>query len=359
MTQNNISTSSTGYDQAKLFSTFDKLQFGEVHIKKVPENHFFSMIAIHSTTRGPSLGGCRFIPYPNPETAMIDVMRLAQSMSYKAAISNLKLGGGKAIIIYDPQITDRKAIFEAFGDFVDSLNGRYITSEDSGTHVEDMDIIAQRTKFVTGHSHIGYAIKDPSPLTALGVYRGMQACAAFHLNKSNLNGLNIVIQGIGNVGYGVAKLCVEDGAQVTVCDTNQSLVDKTQKELKVQTCHIDEVYDRPCDIFSPCALSNSINPQTLPRLQTKIIAGAANNQLSSREYPRLLKEKNVLYAPDYVINAGGLIHVCAQYYNEPEEQAKQQVTQIYDTLLEIFQQSAKTNQTTLEVANAIAESRLQ
>lgn len=346
-------------DQAKIFSTFHQLNFGELHFKQDLKHHFFAIVAIHSTARGPSLGGCRFIPYPKPEAAVIDVMRLAHSMSYKAAISNLALGGGKAVIIHNPLMTDRVKVFELFGEFIESLGGRYITSEDSGTHVEDMDVVAKKTSFVTGHSKLNFAIKDPSPLTSLGVVKGMEACAKFKLKRDSLEGLHVVVQGVGNVGLGVVEQCAKQGAKVTICDTNQTIVEDVIARLSVEKCHIDEVYDIPCDIFSPCALSNSINENTLARFKTKIIAGAANNQLAAVEFAASLKEKGILYAPDYVINAGGVIHVCAQYYQESELQAEEKVLNIYNTLLDIFERSEANNQTTLEVANQIAESRLQ
>ena len=357
MIQNNA-YHQAGNSQTNVISTFQHLQYGELHIKQDLKNNFFAIIAIHSTKRGPALGGCRFIPYTQPENAIIDALRLAQSMSYKAAISDLSLGGGKAVIIHSPQITNRERVFELFGEFVHSLNGRYITAEDSGTSVEDMDIVYKNTPHVTGHSQSKFLTDDPSPLTALGVVRGMEAAAYHHLNLHSLEGLKIVIQGVGNVGFNVAELCVERGAHVTIYDIDSTAVKQATDSLNVEVCYAEELYSMPCDIFSPCALGNAINLNTIHQLNTKIIAGAANNQLASIDLAQTLKEKGILYAPDYAINAGGLIHVAAQHYKESEQQAKEKVLRIYDTLLDIFETSDKTSQTTVDIANQMAEERL-
>lgn len=358
MMQDNNNTASIS-TKAPFLSLFESLQYGELHLKQDVQANFFGIIAIHNTTRGPSLGGCRFIPYSEPQNAIIDALKLAQGMSYKAAISDLPLGGGKSVIIYSDKIKDRRKIFELFGDFVDSLGGRYITAEDSGTHVTDMDIIFERTAYVTGHSHIAFATHDPSPLTALGVVTGMQAAAQHHLQHSSLAGLHIAIQGVGNVGFRIAQLCQHYGAKVTVCDSNPKALQHAKEHLKVDICAVDQIHSIPCDIFAPCALGNAINTQTVHKVNAKIVAGAANNQLESIEMARILKQKGILYAPDYAINAGGLIHVAAQYLHQDEAQAREKVLKIYDTLQSIFTQSDTTGLSTAEIANQIAEQRLQ
>lgn len=346
------------HDTAQLFSTLSHLQYGELHIKQDLKHHFFAAIAVHSTARGPALGGCRFIPYQRPENAITDVLRLAHTMSYKAAISNLALGGGKAVIIHHPEMKHRQTTFELFGEFVDYLGGRYITAEDSGTSVTDMDIIRTKTPHVTGHSQIGFAEKDPSPLTALGVVRGMEAAVFHKLSRNSLDGVRIVIQGVGNVGYRVAALCTERGAEVTICDINTTALENASATLNVSTCYPEEIYAIPCDIFSPCALSNAVSIDSLRQINALIVAGAANNQLATDDLAEALHERGILYAPDYVINAGGLIHVAAQYYQDNEQEAQSKVLRIYDTLLNIFQQSTHRNCSTLTVANEIAQARL-
>lgn len=356
--QNNNNTTSTSA-LPPLLSTFEALGYGELHLKQDLQQGLFAIIAIHNTARGPSLGGCRFIPYPNAQNAIIDALKLAEGMSYKAAISNLPFGGGKSVIIHSPAIQDRRKIFELFGDFVGSLGGRYITAEDSGTHVTDMDVIFERTTYVTGHSKIAFATKDPSPLTALGVVTGMQAAAHHHLRRDTLAGLNILVQGVGNVGFHIAQLCHQQGAKVTVCDSNPKALQHVKEHFNVDICAVDQLHTINCDIFAPCALGNAINAQTVHKVKAKIVAGAANNQLESIDMARILKENGILYAPDYAINAGGLIHVAAQYLDQNEAQAREKVLKIYDTLQTIFQQSDATGLSTAEIANQIARQRLQ
>lgn len=344
--------------QANIIQSFKELQYGELHLKQLLSEQFFAVIAIHSTHRGPALGGCRFRSYDSPELAIVDALRLAQGMSYKAAISDLPFGGGKAVIMHLPNMKDRKTIFETFGSFVHSLAGRYITAEDSGTGVADMDIVFEKTPYVTGHSRLTFATKDPSPLTALGVVTGMESCVRFHLKKESLDGLHIAIQGVGNVGFHLAHDCLDRGANVTVCDTNPAAIEHLLKTAKVQVCAPEEILSLVCDIFAPCALSNAINPTSLTNLKAKIVAGSANNQLSDPSMATLLKEKNILYAPDYVINAGGLIHVAAQYLSQNEAEAKEKVLKIHDSLSAIFEVAKAEHKTTLEIADRLAQERL-
>lgn len=355
-------------DDNKLFSftsapgfykVFDKLDFGEIHVFQDKESQLLAIVAIHSTKLGPSLGGCRFVEYDSIDDAMIDVIRLARGMSYKAAISKLPLGGGKAVVIKPKKIENREKLFSAFGKFVDSLNGRYITAEDSGTKVADMDVISKVTKHVVGHSGQPFATKDPSPLTALGVKYGIEAAVKFKLNKDSLKDLHIAINGVGNVGYNLAKECHAKGARLTISDINQEALEKCQREFDAQVVAPETISTIKCDVYAPCALSNAINSENIDKLQTSIIAGAANNQLEKPKLAEILLQKGILYAPDYVINAGGLIHVASQCQGLTEADSLAQIENIYNTLMEIFNESVTQNLPTSVIADNIAYARLK
>lgn len=336
----------------------EQLHYGELHLKRDEATGLLAIIAIHSTRLGPALGGCRLKPYTSLEEAIIDALRLAQGMSYKAAIHQLPLGGGKAVIIEPLVPYARTALFQAFGNFVHSLGGKYITAEDVGTNISDMDIIRTVTPYVTGNSQPGFTTNDPSPLTALGILRGIEACVQFQLQRNSLTGLHVAIQGLGNVGYKLAELLHQHGAKLTVCDMRLTLALKAQQILGA-TIVTPEIIDTiPCDVYAPCALGNAVNYRNINILQAKIIAGSANNLLESPMLAQNLKERGILYAPDYVINGGGLIHATAQYLHHSEAQAKIQVMQIYDTLLGIFQRAEKENVAPAFIADTIAKERL-
>lgn len=342
------------------FPLFQQLKYGELHIKQDESSGLIAIIAIHSTQLGPALGGCRFLPYPTIGAALIDALRLAQGMSYKAAMSKLPLGGGKAVVIKPPGQFDRPALFRSFGQFIHSLGGRYITAADSGTSISDMDVIRTVTPFVTGDSAQTFTHKDPSPLTALGVRRGIEAAVKYRFNLDKLEGIHVAIQGVGHVGYHLAKELYQLGVKLTVCDINQSAQIRCQKEFSAAISSLEFIHQVPCDVFAPCALSNAVTFKNVHEIQAPIIAGASNNQLEGPELAFTLKEKGILYAPDYVINAGGLIHVCAQYHQDKDEAAaKEKVLQIYHTLLEIFVRADSENKSTLMIANEIVEQRLK
>jgi leucine dehydrogenase len=317
-----------------------------------------AIIAIHSTRLGPALGGCRFRAYHSIEEAIIDAMRLAQGMSYKAAISNLPLGGGKSVIIHSPQLTDRTQLFRSFGKFVQELGGRYIAAEDSGTSVADMDVIRTVTPFVTGNTSQVFVNKDPSPLTAIGIRRGIEAAVKYQLQRDSLKDLHVAIQGVGNVGYHLAKELHQHGAKLTISDIKPDTTNRIAKEFHALALPPDEIHKVVCDVFAPCALSNAVSFKNIHEIKAPIVAGSANNQLESPELATQLKDKGILYAPDYVINAGGLIHVGAQYANQTEQMARENIDNIYNTLLMIFERSTKENLSTLEIANRLAEQRL-
>ncbi|KTD23544.1 leucine dehydrogenase [Legionella lansingensis] len=329
--------------------------FGDLHFKVDTETGMKAIIAIHSTKLGPALGGCRFIEYPNTASAIYDAMRLARGMSYKAASVNLPLGGGKAVIIKPTVPYDRNAYLHAFGRFVEELGGRYITALDSGTQLSDMDIIAQHTPHVASlSSHNG----DPSPYTARGVLRGIQAAVEFKLGKSRLDNLHVAIQGLGHVGYLLAGHLHELGAKLSVADVNDIAVERAVKEFGATAVPTDMIHKIPCDVFAPCALGAIINDISINQLQTPIVAGAANNQLAHTYHGAALHEKGILYAPDYVLNAGGLIFAASKYFNTPEDEVTKQINGIGSSMLEIFARSQKENRPTSEIADTLAQEKL-
>lgn len=343
---------------SNFFSTFLQLQYGEIHIKQDEKTGLLAVIAIHSTRLGPALGGCRFLPYSSLDAAIVDALRLAHGMSYKAAISGVAFGGGKAVIIKPSPLTDRKALMLAFAQFVQDLGGRYITAEDSGTSIADMDIIQTVTPFVTGHSTQIFINNEPSPLTALGVRRGIEAAVFHRLKRSDLKGIHVAIQGVGNVGYPLAKELQACGAKLTISDINSEALARCRDEFGAQVVGVDEIHRVTCDVFAPCALGNIIRADNIDEIQAPIIAGSANNQLENTDIAYSLKKKDILYTPDYVINAGGLIHVEAQYHHKSENDARDKVKAIYETLQLIFERAEKEDLPPLIIANRIAEQRL-
>lgn len=342
--------------QEDIFDYAQSHGFGDLHFKVDPETGMKAIIAIHSTKLGPSLGGCRFIEYPDTKTALLDAMRLARGMSYKAALVNLPLGGGKSVIIKPSSNFDREAYFHAFGKFVGELSGRYITALDSGTVLGDMDIINQHTPYVASlSSHDG----DPSPSTAKGILRGIEAAVAFKLNKNSLAGVHVAIQGLGHVGYLLAEHLHNLGARLSVFDINPERVELAVKNLNATAVTGENIHKIPCDVFSPCALGAVINDVTLPQLQTTIIAGAANNQLAHTYHGQLLHDKGILYAPDYVINAGGLIFAAGKYFNTSDQGVKDQIDGIGNSLTQIFTRSVNENRPASQIADTIAQEKLR
>lgn len=329
--------------------------FSDIHFKVDPQTGMKAMVAIHSTKLGPALGGCRFIEYPNTAAALQDAMRLARGMSYKAALVNLPLGGGKSVIIKPKGEFDRTAYMHQFGEFINQLNGRYITALDSGSLLSDMDIIAQHTDYVASLSKYN---GDPSPSTAKGVLKGIQAAVAFKLGKNSMEGLHVAIQGLGHVGYLLAKHLRELGATLTVADISPEAVNLAVTELGAKAVHTDQIHKVPCDVFAPCALGAIINDITLPQLQTTVIAGAANNQLANAHHGQQLHDKGILFAADYVINAGGLIFAASRYLNTPEEKIADQINGIYTSLTDIFTRSAQDNIPASFIADTMAQERL-
>ena len=339
----------------ELLSYAKKLGFGELFFKIDKINQLCAVIAIHSTRLGPALGGCRFIEYTSIDLAIPYALRLAQGMSYKAALANLPLGGGKTVLMRPKQLSDRSAYFRALGRFVSELKGRYIIAMDSGVLIEDMDSIALETPYVvTTSKHKG----NPAPYTALGVLYGIEAAVKFKLQRDDLEGLHVAIQGMGHVGLALANALRKKGAHLTICDNNVDLVQRA-KDLGAKVVAPDEIYSVECDVFSPCALGAVLNDRSIPKLKTAIVAGSANNQLAEPRDAELLQKKDILYAPDYVINAGGLIYAYAEYQNRlNREHVVQHIATIYSTLIEIFKCALDENKLPSTVADNLAKSRL-
>ena len=338
----------------RMFNYAKKLGFGELHFKLDAATNLFAVVAIHSTKLGPALGGCRFREYASIDDAVEDAVRLASGMSYKAAITGLPLGGGKSVLMKPKNIDDREAYFKAFGKFVNDLNGRYITAMDSGTIPTDMDAIATQTRFVTSTSAGG----DPSPCTARGVFLAIKAAVKHKLGRDELAGIKVALQGVGNVGLILAKHLHEADVELIVTDTNKDAVNKCVKDFGVKAVGLDEIYGVDCDIFAPCALGAIINDESIPQLKASMVVGSANNQLAEPRHGSELHKRGILYAPDYVANAGGLVHACAQFYNTPMKDVEDQVNSIYGTSMAIFERSAKENISTHIIADKIAEERL-
>ncbi|PAU88384.1 amino acid dehydrogenase [Pseudomonas sp. WN033] len=333
--------------------------FAAMRSERMEALHFFTdavtgleaIIAIHNTRLGPALGGCRYQPYASLDEAVADAMRLARGMSYKAALAGLEQGGGKSVIIRPPHVEDRAALFEAFGRCIESLRGGYITAVDSGTSPADMDCIAQQTQHVTSTTKAG----DPSPQTALGVLAGIRAAARARLGQDDLNGVRIMLQGLGNVGHALAELLVAEGVELLVADLDAGKVRLVVDELGAQPVALDAVFEAPCDIFTPCGLGGVLNAMSIGQLRCAAVAGAANNQLADAEAADLLDARGILYTPDYVINAGGLLYVALTHKGMSKGEIALRIRQIGDRLDSIFAQSQAEGRSPAEIADRQAE----
>ncbi|MDR3478125.1 MAG: Glu/Leu/Phe/Val dehydrogenase dimerization domain-containing protein [Gammaproteobacteria bacterium] len=337
----------------RLFRYAELLNYGDVHIKFDPATGLRAIVAINNLKRGPAIGGCRVIHYRSADDALEDALRLAYMMSYKAAINNLNHGGAKAVLMMPKVIKNREAYFEAFGNFVDELGGRYITAMDSGTSTSDMDIIARRTPYVTCTTGSGSG-GDPSPHTAFGVYRALESAVKFKLGRDDLEGLHVAIQGVGHVGYFLAKALHEAGAKLTVCDVNEKSLQRCVEEFGAAVVAPDSIYDIEADVFSPCALGAILNLTNIKRLKVSAVVGSANNQLAHHHYGAALHERGILYAPDFLVNAGGLIQVAVIYDHADEKKAHEQIGNIYHTAMTIFETSKAENRATSEIAESMA-----
>src|SRR5688572_4932293 len=314
------------------------------------------IIAIHSTSLGPAVGGTRFWNYASEDEALTDALRLSHGMTYKNALAGMPLGGGKSIIIGNSKAPNREALLRAHGRFVDTLNGRYITAEDVGTSPADMEIMRRETQHVAG---LLGGSGDPSPFTARGVFRAIQASGKFRWNRDDLAGVTVALQGCGNVGYNLAKLLHQAGAKLIVADVDNNNLSRVVDELSVETVHPSEIFSVPADVFAPCALGGVINDRTIPELRVQIVAGAANNQLLEERHGAMLQARDILYAPDYVANAGGVLNGCTELLGWEPEYALRKVDEIYDTTLRIFESAQAQGLTTNEAADLLAEERLK
>ena len=324
-----------------------------------------AIIAVHNTNLGPALGGCRMWPYGSEDEALTDVLRLSRGMTYKSALANLSLGGGKAVIIGDPARDKSDELLHAMGDFIQGLGGRYITAEDSGTSVADLLKIGEKTDFVSGIDKVSAHGGDPSPSTAYGVFVSLREAVYHKLGRTDLNDVKVAVQGPGNVGYRLAEHLSDAGAELYVTDIIQANVDRAVRELNATAVKGDQIFSLDVDVFAPCALGAAINNQTIPQLRAAIVAGAANNQLATAEHGYQLHQRGILYAPDYVVNAGGIVDVFYQRKMLEEgygldnyaADLDAKVEGIGATLREIFVRSDRENVPTFVIADQVAEER--
>jgi leucine dehydrogenase len=345
----------------KIFEELAQKGHERVMICSNPDVGLRAIIAVHSTTLGPGLGGVRMWPFDSFEDALVDVLRLSRGMTYKAAAAGLNLGGGKAVIIGDPKKDKSEALFRSFGRYVDSIGGQYITAEDVGTDMEDMEVILGETRWVTGVSPAHGGSGDPSSVTAYGVLQGIKAAAEWKFGDRDLTGRSVAIQGLGSVGFHLANYLLEAKAHVLGSDIDSEQTEKAANELGVEILRPDEILEADCDVLAPCALGATLNQDSIPTLRASIIAGAANNQLhqQSRDGQALL-DRGILYAPDFVINAGGVINI----YNElsgayNREKALRMTRGIYLNLMRVFELSKSENVPTHVAAERVAEERIQ
>ncbi|QIN80155.1 leucine dehydrogenase [Rubrobacter marinus] len=317
-----------------------------------------AIVAIHDTTLGPALGGCRMWPYGTEEEAVTDVLRLSRGMTYKAAVSGLALGGGKSVIIGDPDRDKSPELFRAFGRFVDSLGGRYIVAEDVGTTPEDMERVRSETPHVAGLDAARGGSGDPSVFTALGVLAGMRACVEEVYGSPSLEGRTVAVQGLGHVGYRLCRLLHEEGARLVVADLRPDAVARAVGEFGAEAVEPAGILSVPCDVLAPCALGAVVSDATLPHLRCSVVAGSANNVLAEGRHGEALRDRGILYAPDYVINAGGLINVSGELEGYDEGRARGRVARIYDSVKNVVEISKRDGVPTNAAADRLALERL-
>ena len=342
-----------------LFETLAKTGHEEVVYCHNKDAGLKAIIAIHNTVLGPALGGTRMWPYATEQDALNDVLRLSRGMTYKAAVSGLNLGGGKAVIIGDPGQDKSEALFRSFGRFVNSLGGRYITAEDVGIDVNDMEHVFRETEFVTGVHQVHGGSGDPSPFTAYGTLQGLMAALQFKHGNEDVGKYSYAVQGVGHVGMEFVKLLRERGAKVWVTDMNKAVVQRAVDEFGCEAVGLDEIYDVPADVYSPTALGGTINENTIDRIKAKIICGAANNQLATDAIGDELQKRGVLYAPDYAVNAGGLMNVSLEIDGYNRERAMRMMRTIYYNLGRIFEISDRDSIPTYKAADHMAEERIE
>jgi leucine dehydrogenase len=340
----------------KLFDTIAEMGHEQLVLCQDSASGYRGIVAVHSTVLGPALGGTRFWQYTSDEEAIVDALRLARGMTYKNAVAGLNLGGGKSVIIGNNKTTDREMIFRAHGRFVESLGGRYITAEDVGTSTADMDYVHMETNYVSG---LAGRSGDPSPVTAHGVFRAIQASAKEHWGSDDLGTRTIAIQGCGHVGYYLAKELHTAGAKLVVTDIDGERVKRVVSEFGARPVGSEEIYGVQADIFAPCALGAIINDKTIPQLKVEIVAGAANNVLLDERHGDALEKRSIMYAPDYVANAGGVINVYGELAGWTSARSFRKADEIYDTILKVFAIAKTENIPTYLAADRLAEQRIK
>ena len=340
---------------ADIFAAMETLGHEQLLLSHDPSCGYFGIIAIHDTTLGPALGGTRFWQYASTEEAITDALRLARGMTYKSAVAGINLGGGKSVIIGDNKRTDREVVFRAHGRFIETLGGRYITAEDIGTSPADMEYIKLETDHVAGLLGLS---GDPSPVTGYGVYVGMKAAARERWGSDSLAGKTVVVQGAGKVAYYLMQHLHAEGARIIVTDIDAEKVRRAVQEFGASPVSPDVIFDQEADIFSPNALGATINDDTLARFKVQVIAGGANNQLAEDRHGDEVEKRGILYAPDYVINGGGVINVYGELHRWPAERSKKKAGEIYETLLRIFEIARRERMPTYRAADRLAEQRI-
>jgi leucine dehydrogenase len=342
----------------EIFKYMETYDYEQLVLCQDRESGLKAIICIHDTTLGPALGGTRMWTYESEEAAIEDALRLAKGMTYKNAAAGLNLGGGKTVIIGDPRKDKNEALFRAFGRYIQGLNGRYITAEDVGTTVADMDLIHEETDYVTGISPAFGSSGNPSPVTAYGVFRGMKAAAKEAFGSDSLESKIVAVQGVGNVAFTLCRYLHEEGAQLIVTDINKEAVARAVEEFGAKAVDPTEIYSVDCDIYAPCALGATINDDTIPQIKASVVAGAANNQLKEARHGDVLHEKGIVYAPDYVINAGGVINVADELYGYNRERAMKKVETIYANIERVIDISKRDGVPTYVAADRLAEERI-
>lgn len=342
----------------ELFAAMERDDYEELLFCQDKASGLKAIIAIHDTTLGPALGGTRMWTYASEEEAIVDALRLAKGMTYKNAVAGLNLGGGKTVIIGNPKKDKNEAMFRAFGRYIQGLNGRYITAEDVGTTEEDMDIIHQETDYVTGISATYGSSGNPSPATAFGVYQGMKAAAKAAFGSDSLAGKTVAVQGVGNVSFTLCKYLHEEGALLIVTDIHKEAVSRAVEAYGAKAVDPLDILSVNCDIYAPCALGATLNDDSLPLLKAKVVAGAANNQLKEPRHGNALHEMGIVYAPDYVINAGGVINIADELNGYNQERAFKQIAKIYDSITRVLEISQASGIPTYAAADRLAEERI-
>ncbi|KAA3646847.1 MAG: Glu/Leu/Phe/Val dehydrogenase [Proteobacteria bacterium] len=342
-----------------IFETIDKTEHEEVVFCHNKDVGLKAIIAIHNTVLGPALGGLRMWPYKTEQEAVKDVLRLSRGMTYKASVSGLNLGGGKAIIIGDPKTDKSEGLFRAFGRFINSLGGRYITAEDVGIDVNDMEYVFQETQNVVGVHQVHGGSGDPSPFTAYGTYQGIKASLEKRYGNQNIGDYSYAVQGVGHVGMELVKLLHKDGAKIFVTDINEQAVQQCVDEMGCEAVALDDIYDVAANVYSPCALGGTINDDTIDRLGFDIVCGSANNQLEEDRHGDELEAKGIVYAPDYAVNAGGLMNVSIELEGYNRERALRMTRNIYYNIKRIFDIADRDGISTWKAADRMAEERIE